>query len=221
MSRFVLFLFFLPAFAESLHYSINWPSGLSLGEATLRSDHIAEKGRERWDFSMDIDASVPGFPVRDHYQSNASTDFCASQLEKSYTHGKRKSQERIAFDQHRNSATRETLEGGGKSEISIPSCAKDPLTYIQFARRELAQGRLPAPQEVVFGALYQVRLEYTGAQTIKLGDRGVDADRVLATVKGPASDLIVEIFFSRDSARVPLMARVPLALGTFSVELTQ
>ncbi len=32
-------------------------------------------------------------------------------------------------------------------------------------------------------------------------------------------DLTVEIFFARDAARTPVLARIPLPLGTFTVEL--
>jgi hypothetical protein len=223
MKHFLFCLLAIPASAETLHYTINWPSGLSLGEATLQSDRVrdsaAAKGVEHWHFTMDIDASVPGFTVRDKYESNASAELCSTWLDKSYTHGKHKSDEHITFDSQKNTATRETKNGGGKSELSVSPCARDPLTFIQFARRELALGRLAPQQQVVFGAVYQVRIEYTGGQTIRLADQKIEADRIVATIKGPSTDVTVEMFFSRDAARVPLMAKVPLALGTFSVEL--
>jgi hypothetical protein len=221
--KFLIFGFFvLSVSAESLRYSINWPSGLSLGEASLDTsrtrDQGAPKGPESWSFSLDIDASVPGFAVRDHYQSSAGPDLCGKQLEKKFVHGSHKSEERITFDQSNNTATRET-QGGGKSDISLSQCGRDALTFLQFARNELAQGRLAAQQQVVFGSLYQVRIEFTGSQTIRIGDKNVDADRILATIRGPSSNLTVELFFSRDNARTPLLAKIPLSLGTFSVEL--
>ncbi len=224
--KFVLFLLFiLSASGESLRYTINWPSGLSLGEATLRADRVRDQGtdknREQWEFGLDIDASIPGFVVRDHYQSTASSDLCSGQLEKSYTHGRRKAEERITFDQQKNTATRETLNGGGKSEISIPPCARDALDFVQFARRELAQGRLAPQQQVVFGAVYQVRIEYTGAQPIRIGEERIEADRIVATLKGPSTDLTVEVFFARDAARTPVLAKIPLSLGVFTVELAR
>lgn len=218
MKQFIFFFLVLSASAESLHYSINWPSGLSLGEATLTSSRAAEKTGGSWDFSLDIDASVPGFIIRDHYASTAGKDLCGVHFEKKYTHGKHKTEERITFDQDKHTATRETV-GGGTADVSIGSCARDALTFIQFARMELAQGRIAPQQPVFLGASYDVRLEFTGAMTIKLGDQKADTDRVVATIRGPASDLTVEIFFARDAARTPLMAKLPLALGTFSVEL--
>lgn len=224
--KLALFLVFaVSTSAESLRYSINWPSGLSLGEATLRSDRTrdqgVEKGREHWEFALDLDASVPGFTVRDHYQSTASSDLCSVQLDKSYSHGRRKAEERVTFDQHKNTVLRETLNGGGKSDLSVSPCARDALTFLQFARRELAQGRLAPQQQVVFGAVYQVRIEYTGAQNIRVGEERIDADRIVATLKGPSSDVTVEVFFARDPARTPVLAKIPLSLGTFTVELVR
>jgi hypothetical protein len=218
MKQFIFFFLILSTYAESLHYSINWPSGLSLGEATLTSSRTAEKTGAHWDFALDIDASVPGFVIRDHYESTASKDLCGTHFEKKFTHGKKKAEEQITFDQDKHTATRETV-GGATGEVSIGSCARDALTFIQFARTELAQGRLTPQQPVLLGASYDVRLEFTGTMTIKLGDQKAETDRVVATIKGPSSDLTIEIFFARDAARTPLMAKLPLALGTFSVEL--
>jgi hypothetical protein len=215
MKFLILLLLSCSAWAESLRYTINWPSGLSLGEATLNAD----RGREQLAFDLTVDASVPGFAVRDHAHSTSTTDFCSTQLDKSYSHGRRKAEERVIFDQQRNKAERETLSGGGKSEISVPSCARDALTFLQFARRELAQGRLAPQQAVIFGAPYQVRMEYTGTQGIRVGEEHIDADRIVATIKGPSSEVTVELFFSRDAARTPVLAKVPVALGTLTVEL--
>jgi Protein of unknown function (DUF3108) len=215
MKSFLFFLCFIPLSAESLRYSINWASGLSLGEATLRAD----KGKERWDFEVTLDASIPGFALRDDYRSSATTDLCSLELDKTFAHGPRKGDETVTFDQQNHTATRETMNGGGKTDLSISACTKDALTFMQFARNELAQGRLAPQQPVDFGALYNVRIVFTGAQKIKLGDQPVDADRILATVKGPTTELTVEIFFARDAVRTPLLARIPLSLGSFTVEL--
>jgi len=59
------------ASAEILHYSIDWPSGLSLGEASLRSDRTGEgtASTPGWEFELNLDASVPGFAIRDQYQA--------------------------------------------------------------------------------------------------------------------------------------------------------
>ena len=212
------------ASAETLHYSVNWPSGLSLGEATLRSDQIvsAKWSAPGWTFELNLDAGVPGFAIRDQYSSTANPDFCSGQLDKKIARGARTSEERVIFDPAKNTATRGTIRGGqiaGSSQVSVPSCARDALTLLQFVRKELEQGRLPSPQPAILGAAYQVRLEYLGTSAVRLGDQQMDADRFRTSIKGPASDLTLEMFFRRDAVRTPVMMKIPLSLATFTVEL--
>jgi hypothetical protein len=217
-------LFIASASGEILHYSIEWPSGLSLGEATLRADRTGQgtASKPGWEFDLNLDASVPGFVIRDQYHSTANLDFCSWRLEKKTARGARKNEERVTFDPAKNTATRETVRGdktAGQSELSVPLCARDALTLLQFVRRELAQGRLPPQQPAILGAAYQVRLEYLGSTPVRLGDQQMDADRFRTSIKGPASDLTLELYFARDAVRTPLMMKIPLSLATFTVEL--
>jgi hypothetical protein len=212
------------ASGEVLHYTINWPSGLSLGEATLSSERTGEgtASTPGWEFDLNVDASVPGFAIRDQYHSTANIDFCSEQLDKKASRGARKTQERVTFDPHKTIAIREGVKGdktGGRAELSVPTCARDALTLLQFVRKELAQGRLPAQQPAILGASYQVRLEYLGNTPVRLGNQQIDADRFRTSIKGPASDLTVELYFARDAIRTPVMLKIPLSLATFSVEL--
>lgn len=214
----------VPVFSETLHYSINWPSGLSLGEATLRSDRTGDGtgAAAGWDFELNLDAGVPGFTIRDQYHSTASVDFCSGQLDKKTSRGSRKQEERVVFDPSGTTAKRESYRGdkvGGTSELSVPSCARDALTLLQFVRRELAQGRVPPQQPAVLGGLYQVRLEYLGSTPVHLGSQSIEADRFRTSVKGPASDLTVELYFAHDAVRTPVMVKIPLSLATFTAEL--
>ncbi len=206
-----------PPEEETLNYTVNWPSGLSLGEASLR----ARSAGERWEFEFELDAAVPGYTVQDRYRSIARPDLCALELEKRFAHGVRKGHERTSFDADRNVAVRETLGGGGKSEIPTPACPRDALAYLYHVRRELAQGRLPPSQEVFFGARYQVNLEYRGFQTVNVNEQPTQADRFQALVKGPASQHSFEIYFARDSTRTPVLVRLALPLGIFSMELVR
>jgi hypothetical protein len=205
-----------PFTGETLNYTVNWPSGLSLGEGRFRATH----GADRWDFELTLEAAVPGFAVTDRYHSVVSEDLCSLELEKESAHGKKKTQERSVFDLRKGTAQR-TTANGGKTEFSIPACPRDALAFLYYTRRELGQGRVPPAQAVFFGASYQVRLEYTGAQVVAVNEKRMEADRVVASFKGPASDLNFEIFFARDPARTPVVIRAPFALGTFSMELVR
>jgi hypothetical protein len=206
---------------ESLHYSVNWPNGLKLGGANMTATRrVAASGGERWDFQLALDASVPGFAVSDRYRADSSLDLCAVTFEKAFAHGSRKSHEFTYFNSPGGVARRYT-DGGGTSDVPVLSCARDALTFLYFARRELGQGRVPPREDVLCGASYRVQLEYKDAQTVKVNGLTAEADRVLATVKGPASETTFEMFFARDAARTPLLVRVPLSMGTFTMELAR
>ena len=206
---------------ESLHYTVNWPSGLSLGDATFAAHH---KGNV-WELAMTLDAGIPGFKVSDKIRSSATADLsgCSLELERDLGHGARTTQEKSTFDQKKGEATRTTLfpAGGGTSTMTVPSCARDALAFLYFARRELGQGRVPPPQQVFFGSGYSVRMEYTGARTLAVGEKPSVTDHLVVHVKGPKSSFSLETFFARDAARTPLLIRVPLSAGTFSMELVR
>jgi hypothetical protein len=206
---------------ESLRYAVTWPSGLSLGEAHMNATRrMAANGREHWDFQLALDAAVPGFAVSDSYRADSSLDLCAVIFEKAFAHGARKSHEFAYFSSQEGVARRYT-DGGGKSEVAVSACARDALTFLYFTRRELGQGRVPPREDVLCGASYRVQLEYTGAQTVSVHGVTEEADRLLITAKGPASQTTFEMFFARDAARTPLVVRVPLSMGSFSLQLAR
>lgn len=207
-----------PPAEELLSYSINWPTGLSLGEAKLKTLRMKSDAGDKWESEFTVDASVPGFPVIERVRSNSDAEFCAAELQKQYTHGKRKAEETTTFDQQKGTANRET-KNGGKTELKVNACAKDALSYLEYLRRELSQGRLPPHQTVYFGAPYRISVQFSGTQQIMVGETKTEADRILATLKGDKTDLTFEIFFTKDAARTPVLVKVPLQLATFSMEL--
>ena len=207
---------------ESLHYSINWQSGLSLGEADL----TAHKTDQGWQFQADLNAGVPGFSISDHIRSTTTTGLCSEELERDFSHGSAKTREKTAFDQKAGSAERTTLfpDGGtkpGKSTFDIPSCARDALAFLYYVRLELGQGRVTPAQQVWLGSAYSVKTDYTGSETIKVGNKATVTDHEVVSVKGPKSDFHCDVYYARDAARTPVQIRIPLALGTFTVELVR
>jgi len=164
------------------------------GGATLGEAHLqAGKTGDGWQFDFSLNASVPGFAVSDHYRSRTNANFCALELEKQ-----------------------------AHTDIDISDCAHDGLDFIYYARREMALGHgVPKPQDVLFGAMYAVRMDYAGVEDVVVGGKHRQADHIMLNVRGPASDARAELFLARDAARTPLMVRVPFALGTFSMELVR
>jgi len=201
---------------EALHFTVNWPSGLSLGEAALSSS----PGDSSLSFSFQMDASIPGFAVSESAKSRATAEYCSVELQKQGTRGKRKIDEKTDFDSAKLTATRKT-EGGGKGELSTSSCAKDALTFVYFLRRELANGRLPAQQNIYYGGAYSIRVTFAGTQRIVIGGESVEADKITAAIKGPATEMMADMFFAKDATRTPLLVQVPLTMGKFSMELVR
>ena len=218
-------LFATPLFPEALPfandevlvYAVTWPSGLSLGEVEFRA-HTTQQG---WSFEADVSADLPLIEIRDEYRSTADHELCSLEFEKDIQHGNRTTRESVTFDQQDQTATRRTLGGGGESEIDIPPCARDGLTFFYYLRQQLALGRIPPPDDINFGGQYQITLSYV--ETREILDRGAlrTADRLLFDLTGPKSHHSFEIFFGRDPARTPLLMQVPFALGTFSIKLTK
>jgi len=208
-----------PAIGESLNYALVWPGGANLGEAHLRTS----KTSGGWQSDFTLDASVPGFAVSDRYRSRANADFCSVELEKETTHGARHTHEKTVFDYKTGSATRTTLvEGGGHTDIDINDCARDGLDFVFYAQSEMALGHgVPKEQDVLFGASYSARMLFAGVQDVVVGSKHRQADHVIVYLKGPASDYKLDMFFDRDSARTPLMVKVPLPVGTLSMELVR
>jgi Protein of unknown function (DUF3108) len=198
---------------ETLRFQVKWPTGVSLGEGRMQARRLAGGG---WEFDLSLDASIPGFALSDHYKSSATADLCSREFSRESTHGAKKSHESVTFTQEQRTAHRAT-SGGGASDFTVPACAMDALSYLYFTRREMGQGRVPPAGPIVFGGSYDIRLEYKGEETFK----GAVTDRVAATVRGPSSNVNFDVLFARDPARSPVLIRLPLALGTFSLELTR
>ncbi len=196
---------------ETLRFQVKWPTGVSLGEGRMQARRM-EGGR--WEFELSLDASIPGFTVKDHYRSVATSDLCSVEFGRESAHGARNSHEKVTFARDARTAHR-TTDGGGASDIDVPSCGMDALTYLYFTRREMGQGRVPPAGPIVFGGKYDIRLEYPGPETFK----GAVTDRLASTVRGASSSVSFDVLFARDPARTPVLVRLPLSLGTFSLEL--
>jgi len=204
---------------ESLRYSVNWPSGLSLGEATFSAHHVSTG----WGFEASLDAGIPGFSISDKFGASATTDLCSLEFVRNIGHGAKKTRERTTFDQRNATAHRVTVlpADGGITDFDIPPCARDALTFVYLVRREMGQGRVAPAQKLFFGAGYSVSLQYTGAVNIPVAGKQVVTDHLVASLKGPKADSSIEIFFARDAARTPLLIKIPVSVGTLSVELVR
>jgi hypothetical protein len=208
-----------PFTGESLRYTINYSSGLSLGEAVFTATHAPG----RWEFEASINAAVPGFAISDFLRSSATDSLCSTQFTRDLSNGGKKTREKTTFDDKTGKGKRITTlpADGGETTFTIPSCARDALAFVYYGRRELGQGRVPHAQDVYFGGSYTARMDYTGAQNIKVKGKPTVTDRLVISVKGSKSDFSFEVFYARDAARTPLQIRIPVPAGALTAELEQ
>ena len=202
---------------EVLRYEVVWPTGLSLGEAEFR----ATSSQSGWKFHAELTASLPNFEVLDEYAAEADHSLCSKTLNKDSLHGSRQTHEEITFDQKARTAKRESLGGGGVSELTVPPCARDALTALYALRSDLAAGRIPPPDDLVFGALYGVVVTYAETRLVDVAGEKREADRLLVDISGPEANHHFEIFIGKDDARTPLLVKVPFDLGVFSLKLVE
>jgi hypothetical protein len=205
---------------ETLHYTMNWQSGLAVGDVYF----TARKGdKGGWDFEVRGNAGVPGFSVVDRYLSSTGADLCSVSLERGTDHGGKRGREKTTFDQRAGNGQRVTVfpEDGGKSDFFIGTCARDAVAYSYYAREELGQGRVPAGAQTYLGSAYSVSMVYAGAEDITVGNKKATTDHLTVSVKGPKSDFHFEVYYARDPARTPLQIRVPLSMATFTLDLVR
>lgn len=201
---------------EELLYEVTWPSGLSLGEARFQ----ARATPSGWAFESRITASLPTMEIRDEYRSTADSGLCSFNFEKNIVHGAKKTKESVSYDPKALKAVRSTLGGGGESEFTIPPCIRDGLTFLYYLRREIGSGSVPPPEDINFGAQYEVAVSYAQSLEIEVGGEGMRADRILVDLTGPASRHSIEMFVAQDAARTPLLVRAAFDLKTFLLKLT-
>jgi Protein of unknown function (DUF3108) len=208
-----------PFTSESLKYTIDYTSGLSLGEANFNASHSSAG----WEFDASVNAAVPGFGILDNLRASANNDLCSTQFTRDLSNGRKKTREKTTFDEKTGKGHRITTlpSDGGETTFTIPSCPRDALTFVYYGRRELGQGRVPHTQDVYFGATYTAKMEYAGAQNLTLKGKPTVTDHVVISVKGPKSDFSFEVFYARDAARTPLQIRIPAPAGTLTAELVQ
>lgn len=205
------------ASGETLRYDIVWPSGLRLGEARF----TANSNQAGWAFSADFSASLPVLNVEDEYESKADFSLCSAWFKKVVSHGEKKQNEEVTFDQDENRALRRNLADGTTQDLDVPPCARDALTYFYSLRQDLAQGRVPPPDDLNFGTQLQISFSYVETRAIEAGGKMQQADRLLVDVTGRGKPVNIELFLAQDAARTPLLIRVPFELGTFSLKLAQ
>ncbi len=134
---------------EDLNYSVNWPTRSQPRRGASARQTL---GREL-EFHIDTRRGRSGI-CGERYVSlghRRRPNFCSVSFDRSLTHGSHKVQE---TGDHRPGARDGDADSASvAAQIPVPACVKDALAYLFYcARREMGQGRVPAAQEMLFGA---------------------------------------------------------------------
>ena len=203
---------------EELDYSIAWPSGLAVGTAELRARH-SDPG---WRFEMRIRASVPKIDIDHAFVSRTNELLCSLDFEKHIRHGTKRAHETLRFGGgtlHRTNL--DANDRAAPGTVPIADCARDALATVFSLRRDLADGRIPPPEEIYFGAAYRLQLEYEQTRWLAWDSDRRLADEIRIDVRGPDSHHVFSAFFGRDTARTPLLFVVESEDGPFTIKLVE
>ena len=200
---------------EVLRLRLLWPSSMGLGEAVLTATPV-NPNQMRFEATVDVD--LPVRRISASLTSLATRDeLCSLRFERKGMEGTRTSEELLEFDQEAHLASR--TSGGVTTSIPIASCARDPLAFVYYFRRQLAAGKAVSTSTFYAGSGVSLEIKAAGPETVSAGGRQRPAEKYLVTYRGPRSGKTFELWVSTEPHREPVRVRIPFPLAIFSAEL--
>ena len=200
--------------SETLRLKILWPSGASMGEATL----TATPGQGELRMEVAMQAVLPFQKISGTFTSVATGEgLCSRQYHRKVMEGPKSSEETIEFDQTAHTARR-TL-GGQTATSPIVPCAHDPLAFIYFVRAQMAAGRTVDASSFFLGPERSLLLARNGPESVTVAGSPRSADKFALTLGAPNRTRSFDVWISSTARREPLLVRLPLPLAVFSAEL--
>jgi hypothetical protein len=201
---------------ERLIYNLTWPSGLSLGEAVLQSSRAGNEIH----LEATVIADLPQHRVNYTFRAVADSQLCSIRFTQRIREGSSPARDDILeFDQQNHSVT--GTFRGRPLNAKTSACARDPLTFLYFLRRQLALGQTPVNAADTAASFYlwgdySVRQQSAGAE---LGGKTRDGDSLRITYRGPEGEHSLDVWLRRDESRTPATVRMAFPLAVFSAEL--
>ena len=194
---------------ERLAYRLLWPSGIPHGEAVFE---VSSQGDELH-FQVTVEASLPQYRVTGLFSAVAARDgLCSRQFHQKIQEGSKTTEESLEFDQtafpDRNTTT-----------AAIPECARDPLTFLYYARSRMAAGQPVDWGSMHYGKQIALQLGPGESGVLSLGGTPWQGEKFLVRFPSRGGERVVEVWFSTDAARTPLQFTVPTTLADFKAEL--
>ena len=203
---------------EKLTFNLIWPSGISLGEATLTA---ARAGAEIH-LEASVVADLPQYHAGYTFTSVADDRLCSLRFRETLREGRNTRETLYEFDQTKHTVRR--TKNGQTTENAVPDCARDPLALLYHFRQQLASRQVPIGTAEATGAFYLgedyvARYEAVTPEAVKLGSKSWEGDRFMIRVQGSDGERSFEIWIRPEPSRAPVAVRVQFSLGTLSAEL--
>ena len=203
------------AAGEKLEYNLRWPSGITLGEATLKATHT---GNQMF-LEATVDADIPQYHALYTFSSVTDEQFCSQQFRMVLHEGKRIVNDTFEFDQNNHQVHRVRNGRSTTASLSDTDCARDPLALIYYFRQQLALGKLPpgASGVLYLGEAYTVHYD-AAAPGPASGSKAPQGELFNIRVDAPNAPNL-EVSIRNDPQRVPISLRIAFSLGTLSADL--
>ena len=205
---------FAPFEGERLVYRLLWPSGIPLGEAVFE---VSSDGDEVH-FQVSLEARLPQYRFNSTFSAVAAREgLCSLQFHQKIEEGKQTSEESMEFDQKTHRVRR--IRGRNTTTETIPECARDPLTFLYYVRSRTAAGEPVESSRIHYGKDIALKLGRREAGTVVAGGSQKQGEKLEVGFPVRDGERTVEVWFSSDSARTPILFTVPTTLADFKAEL--
>jgi hypothetical protein len=198
---------------EKLVFEIFWPSGVSMGEATLEAKSI----KDNLYFWAVAEVGLPQGRILYKYSSIASSDLCSREYRQSVERPGKFWEEITKFDADAGKAT--VSRDGRSREVTAAKCSRDPLALLYYYRAQAGVGKSASSETLFLGAPLSLKIEAKGKEQIKIKQTQRRGDHYIIMYPSASGDRSLELWLSDSPAQTPIAVRLPLPLATFSAEL--
>lgn len=198
---------------EKLLAEILWPSGVSMGEATLEARSL----QDRIHLTAHVEVALPQGRLLYRYSSTATAGLCSLEFRRSSQRSGKFWEEITRFDPETGMAS--VTRDGHTREAASGKCPRDPLTYLYYYRAQAAAGKRPTTETLFLNGALPLRIESNRRESVKVNRIERQGERYRITFPSAAGEGNVEIWLDGATRQTPIAVRLPLPLATFSAEL--
>ena len=198
---------------EKLTLEIFWPSGVTLGEATLDARSI----KDIHYFSASVEVVLPQGHIIYKLYSTATAELCSREFRQSVQRSGKVWEETTSFDAESGKAM--VTRDARSREYPAAKCLRDPLTYLYFFRSQAAAGKRATAESLFLNGLLSLRIDALASEMVKIKRSERRGERYQIRFPGSAGEGRAELWLDGASAQTPIAVRLPLPFSTFSAEL--